>query len=80
MPDGYETFINTGGNVGDLSEEAFRQEVMLIIVEALYNGDGTRKDDFEETFDEFAAMYGEDTMTTFVNGIEEFNKSIGITN
>lgn len=78
MPSGYESFIQSGGNILDISEEAFTQEVMLIIVEALYNADGTRKDDFDETYAEFVEMYGEETMSTFIGGIEEFNQSIGI--
>lgn len=78
MPSGYESFVQSGGNILDISEEAFTQEVMLIIVEALYNSDGTRKDDFDETYAQFVDMYGEETMSTFIGGIEEFNQSIGI--
>ena len=78
MPSGYESFMQSTGNITDLSEEAFTQEVMLIIVEALYNDDGTRKDDFDETYAEFVGMYGEDVMSTFIEGIEEYTASIGI--
>lgn len=79
MPEGYVGFEVINGNILDISEEEFTREVMLIILEALYNDDGTRKDDFDATYAEFAAMYGEETMSTFIAGIEEFNASIGLT-
>ncbi len=80
MPSGYEGFIQSGGNILDISDDAFTQEVMLIIVEALYNSDGSRRDDFDTTYAQFVEMYGEETMSAFIGGIEEFNQSIGIGN
>ncbi|MCI8331299.1 MAG: hypothetical protein HFE78_00510 [Clostridiales bacterium] len=56
----------------DQSEEEWQRQILFVMLEALYNPDGSKAENFDQYYEEFKEMYGEEYMKLVTEAADMF--------